>query len=163
MLAAQRAIEKGVPGAYVRWIMPYCLFGIRVDEADIPAISRLSDVEIATSGNLDAKYRCQECRKRTSVFVRSIGTALKPSCEHCNGRRLTRLISRVVVGRSGSSASDDFDERALADVDENDPRSVARWARRMRDQMGDELGPDFDQAIEQMEEGHFPEEGGDDD
>ena len=106
------------------------------------------------------EYRCQDCRKRTSVFVRSIGTAVKPRCEHCQSRRLTRLISRVAVGRSSSSASGDFDERTLAGVDENDPRSVARWARRMRNEMGDELGPDFDQAIEQMEEGHFPQEDG---
>ena len=109
------------------------------------------------------EYRCQDCRKRTSVFVRSMGTAVKPRCEHCQSRRLTRLISRVAVGRSSSSPSGDFDERALAGVDENDPRSVARWARRMRNEMGEELGPDFDQAIEQMEEGHLPEEGGDDD
>jgi hypothetical protein len=29
--------------------------------------------------------------------------------------------------------------------------------------MGEELGPDFDQAIEQMEQGQFPEEPGGDD
>ena len=51
----------------------------------------------------------------------------------------------------------------LADVDENDPRSVARFARRMRNEMGEELGPDFDQAIDQMEAGEMPEENGADD
>jgi len=46
----------------------------------------------------------------------------------------------------------------LADVDESDPRSMARWARRMRDEMGEEMGPDFDEAIEQMEAGELPDE-----
>ena len=104
------------------------------------------------------EYRCPDCRKRTSVFVRSIGAALDPRCEHCGGRRLSRLISRVAVGRSSAGSVGDFDERMLADVDENDPRSVARWARRMRNEMGEDLGPDFDQAMEQMEAGQFPED-----
>jgi putative FmdB family regulatory protein len=108
------------------------------------------------------EYGCLDCRKRTSVFVRSMSTTVKPRCEHCGGRKLRRLISRVVVARGSASSLDDFDERSLGDVDENDPRSVARWARKMRNEMGDELGPDFDQAIEEMEAGHFPEEPGDD-
>lgn len=104
------------------------------------------------------EYRCEACRKRTSVFVRSFTAAVTPRCEHCGSRRLRRLISRVAVVRSGESAFDDFDERMLSDIDENDPRSVARWARRMRDEMGEDLGPDFDEAIDQMEAGQFPDD-----
>ena len=106
------------------------------------------------------EYRCRACRKRTSVFVRSMSTAVKARCEHCDSTKLNRLVSRVVAPRSGGDSLDSFDESMLADVDENDPRSVARFARRMRDEMGDELGPDFDQAIEQMEGGEMPDEGG---
>jgi len=103
------------------------------------------------------EYRCQSCRKRTSVFVRSIGATVSARCEHCGGQRLSRLISRVAVVRSEDDAFGGLDESMLADVDENDPRSVARWARRMRSQMGEELGPDFDEAIEQMEAGQVPD------
>ena len=106
------------------------------------------------------EYRCHGCRKRTSVFVRSIATAANPRCEHCGSAKLSRLISRVAVVRPGGGSLDDFDESALADVDENDPRSVARWARRMRNEMGEELGPDFDEAIDKMEAGEFPEDDG---
>lgn len=107
------------------------------------------------------EYRCHACGKRTSVFVRSIGTAVTAKCEHCGSRRLSRLISRVVVPRSRSSL-DDFDESMLADVDESDPRSMARFARRMRDEMGEDMGPEFDQAIEQMEAGQLPDDEDDD-
>lgn len=109
------------------------------------------------------EYGCQDCRKRSSVFVRSMSVAVEPRCQHCGGGKLRRLMSRVAVARGTSSSFEDFDERSLADVDENDPRSVARWARKMRNEMGDELGPDFDQAIEQMEAGQFPDEAGGDD
>jgi hypothetical protein len=80
---------------------------------------------------------------------------VKPRCEHCGSANMRRLISRVVAGRSSSSA-DDLDERMFTDVDENDPRSVARFARRMREEMGEDMGPEFDEAIEQMEAGEMP-------
>lgn len=50
------------------------------------------------------------------------------------------------------------DSLSGADVDENDPSSVARWARKMGQQMGeDELGEDFDQVVDELEEGGAPE------
>jgi putative FmdB family regulatory protein len=108
------------------------------------------------------EYRCEACRKRTSVFVRSMSATVKATCEHCGSAKLSRLISRVAVGRpAGGGSLDDFDESMLADVDENDPRSIARFARRMRDEMGEDMGPDFDEAIEQMEAGEMPEDGDD--
>ena len=107
------------------------------------------------------EYRCNECRKRTSVFVRNMTTAVKARCEHCDSPKVSRLISRVAVARSAGGSPDDFDESVLADVDENDPRSIARFARRMRDETGEDMGPDFDQAIEQMEAGEMPDDDGD--
>ena len=107
------------------------------------------------------EYGCRDCRKRTSVFVRSIGAAVEERCEHCGSGQVSRLISRVAVGRSGDS--DSFDESLLSDVDENDPRSIARFARRMRDETGEELGADFDEAIDKMEAGEFPDDDGGDD
>ena len=103
------------------------------------------------------EFGCSDCRRRTSVFVRSIGGEFDARCEHCGGANVRRLVSRVAVGR-GASTEDGFDERLLADVDEHDPRSMARFARRMRDEMGEDLGPDFDEAIEQMEAGQLPDD-----
>jgi hypothetical protein len=61
--------------------------------------------------------------------------------------------------RSADSMLDSYDEsKMLADVDENDPRSVARWARRMSAEAGEDLGPDFDEMVERMEAGEMPEE-----
>jgi putative FmdB family regulatory protein len=106
------------------------------------------------------EHRCQACGKRSSVFVRSMSAPVKPHCPHCGSRKLSRLISRVAVGRAAAGSLDSFDERMLAGVDESDPRSMARLARRMRDEMGEEMGPEFDQAIEQMEEGIMPDDDG---
>ena len=45
------------------------------------------------------------------------------------------------------------DSADLSGVDENDPKSMARWAKKMGQQMGgDELGEDFDQVVDEMGE-----------
>jgi hypothetical protein len=50
------------------------------------------------------------------------------------------------------------DPSRLGEVDENDPRSMARWARKMQREMGEDLGSEFDEMVEQMESGQLPEE-----
>jgi hypothetical protein len=90
-----------------------------------------------------------------------MSTTVRAKCDHCGSARMSRLISRVVVQRSRGSP-EDFDEGMLADVDENDPRSMARFARKMRDEMGEDLGPEFDDAIMQMEDGIMPDDDADD-
>jgi hypothetical protein len=44
-------------------------------------------------------------------------------------------------------------------LDEDDPRAVARWARQMKDAMGEELdmGPEFDRALARIESGEDPD------
>jgi putative FmdB family regulatory protein len=114
------------------------------------------------------EYRCEECRRRVSVFPRSMAAPVSVTCDRCGSVRLTRLVSRFGVVRSADSVLDSYDEsKMLADVDENDPRSVARWAHRMSAEAGEDLGPDFDEMVERMEAGEMPEgltgEEGDDD
>jgi hypothetical protein len=45
----------------------------------------------------------------------------------------------------------------LKGVDEDDPRSVARWARNMQRQTGEDLGPEFDSALNRIESGEDPD------
>ena len=104
------------------------------------------------------EYRCEDCRRRVSVFVRSIGATPDAACDRCGGRRLSRLFSRFAVVRSAGGSGDDFDESMFADVDEDDPRSVARFARRMQAESGEELGPEFDEMVERLEAGEMPDE-----
>ena len=106
------------------------------------------------------EYRCNRCRRRVTVFQRTIQAAAAPACSHCGASDLTRLISRVAVVRSEESHLDSLaSDASLADLDESDPRSVARWARRMGRQMGEDLGPEFDEMVERMEAGEMPDEG----
>jgi putative FmdB family regulatory protein len=100
------------------------------------------------------EYHCQDCRRRVSILVRSISHPAAPACPRCGGRNLDRLMSRFARVRSEESRLDALaDPSALGGLDENDPQSVARWAKKMGKEMGEDLGEDFDQVMEEaMEE-----------
>jgi hypothetical protein len=65
----------------------------------------------------------------------------------------------VAVLRGEDSFSDGIDESSLADIDENDPRSVARWVRKMSRDMGEPLDADMEADLERMESGEMPDDG----
>jgi len=100
------------------------------------------------------EYRCPDCGKRPSIFFRSLAAVeAAPTCPLCGGRHLTRLISRTAQVLSEDSRLDRLSDSDLSDVDENDPKSMARWAKKMGQEMGgDELGEDFDQVVDEMGE-----------
>ncbi|MCS6844181.1 MAG: hypothetical protein NZ528_07660 [Caldilineales bacterium] len=107
------------------------------------------------------EYRCSDCRRRVSIWWRSFGDAERGTavCPRCGSVHLTRLVSRVAVLRSEDSRLDDLsDPSALADLDENDPRSIGRWMRRMSDELGEDLGDEFTEVVERLEAGESPEE-----
>ena len=113
------------------------------------------------------EFRCQNCGRRTSVFTRAIGDVVEAVCFHCGSEEMSRLFSRVAVVRSGEDAGSGLDESSLGDVDENDPRSMARWVRKMSREMGEPLDTQMESELERMEAGEMPDDwdgdGGDDD
>ncbi|GIW09638.1 MAG: FmdB family transcriptional regulator [Dehalococcoidia bacterium] len=105
------------------------------------------------------EYRCNACRRKQSLFFRSFATVAEPVCPSCGSTDMTRLVSLFAVHRSEESRLEDFsDPSTFGDLDENDPRSVARWARRMSAEMGEDLGPEFDEMVDRLESGELPDE-----
>lgn len=42
------------------------------------------------------------------------------------------------------------DPTTFAGLDENDPRSIAQWAKKMGKELGEEAGEDWDEMVDQM-------------
>jgi putative FmdB family regulatory protein len=110
------------------------------------------------------EYRCNHCRKKVSILTLRVSEKVDERCEHCGSTSLTRLLSRFATARSEESRLDSLaDPSKLAGLDENDPRSMARWMRKMGKEMGEEFGgAEFDEMVNEMESGQTPDdEGGD--
>ena len=106
------------------------------------------------------EYRCLDCRKRAAIYQSYADYGRVPvACPHCGSARLERRIGRVRVARSEESRLDAVsDPGDWGDVDENDPRSVARMMRRMGSEMGEEMPAEFDEVVDRLEAGESPEE-----
>jgi hypothetical protein len=67
-------------------------------------------------------------------------------------------MSRVRLVRSEESRLDDLaDPSGFPDLDENDPKSLGSWMRKMSGEMGEDLGPEFDEVVGRLESGEDPE------
>ncbi len=111
------------------------------------------------------EYRCLDCRRRFSVFWRTYSDATESPqavCSHCGSKNVKRLVSRVCTVRSEESRMEDLaDPSAWGDLDEDDPKSMGRFMRKMMSEMGDEvgeLGPEFEEVVDRLESGQDPEE-----
>ncbi|MHB1004272.1 MAG: FmdB family zinc ribbon protein [Chloroflexota bacterium] len=105
------------------------------------------------------EYRCQACGLRQSVFFRSFAADAPIKCRRCGSSELRKLISSFYAPKSEDALLESLaDPGNLGDVDENDPRSMARWARRMAQETGEDLGSDFDEMVDHMEAGDMPED-----
>ncbi len=107
------------------------------------------------------EYRCHQCQRRVSLLWRSMSAATEsqPVCPRCGSTQLSRLISKVAVLRSEESRMDNLaDPSSLGDLDENDPKSLARWMRKMSGEMGEDLGDEFREVVDRLEAGENPEE-----
>jgi putative FmdB family regulatory protein len=115
------------------------------------------------------EYRCADCRRKTTVVTLAVSVAVDPVCGHCGGRNLAKLVSRVAVRKSEESRLEGMaDPSALSGLDESDPKSVARWMKKMGREMGEEAGEGFDEEVDKaMEDAERDTEaggeGGDDD
>jgi putative FmdB family regulatory protein len=107
------------------------------------------------------EFRCNACRRRSSVFTRAVRSDASAACEHCGSPDTARLFSRVAVLRSDSD--DGFggmSESAFANVDESDPRSMARFMRKMSRDMGEPLDASMEADLDRMEAGEMPDDDG---
>ena len=105
------------------------------------------------------EYRCQQCKNRVSVRMSYSEYDNKiPLCSVCESNQLQRIISRVRVSRSEDSRIESLsDPSNFGDVDENDPRSIGKFMRRMGNEMGEDMGPEFNEMVGRLEAGEDPE------
>lgn len=105
------------------------------------------------------EYRCQNCRRlvRLTFSFTDYGKA-EAVCPHCQSKKLKRRISRVAVAKSEDARVDSLmDDSALAGLDEEDPRSIGRFMRKMSREMGEDLGDEFNEVVDRLERGEDPE------
>ena len=95
-------------------------------------------------------------------MVLSLARAGEVRCGHCGSADLEKLWSRFASPKSEDARLEAMsDPSAFGGLDEHDPRSVAKFMKKMGQEMGEDVG-DLEQAMEE-EMGGGGSMGGDDD
>ncbi len=96
------------------------------------------------------EYRCNDCGKVSEFLLIKTDETFIPECKRCKSKKMTRILSRVRVVRSEESRMESLaDPSKWGDLDEKDPRSMARWMKKMGKELGEEMGEDVDQMVEE--------------
>jgi putative FmdB family regulatory protein len=105
------------------------------------------------------QYRCLNCKKRFEVFLSYTEYGVKEVlCLHCTSNQVQRRIGRIRIAKSEESRMDDLTDTPNLEGLENDPRALGRMMRKMSNEMGEEVGPEFDEVVDRLESGQSPED-----
>lgn len=96
------------------------------------------------------EFECRSCHRKTTALVMVRERIGEVRCRHCGGADLERLWSRFASPKSEDARLENLaDPSALGGLDENDPKAVAQFMKRMGREMGEDFGDDIDQAIDE--------------
>ncbi|MFQ5933235.1 MAG: FmdB family zinc ribbon protein [Dehalococcoidia bacterium] len=105
------------------------------------------------------EYICASCRTRTSVFVRSINSAVEPACGSCGGRELSRAVSGFAYHKSEQARLEEAgspQSNPTSDDYYKDPRNIGRWAEKRLDDLGVEMPDEAKKMIDAARDGEMP-------
>ena len=96
------------------------------------------------------EYKCKNCSKVFSL-LEGVGTIkANRACPVCKSSDLQKLISMFSTSKSEEARLEALaDPSNLTGIDENDPSSIAKWAKKMGKAMGEDMGDEIDEMIEQ--------------
>ena len=82
------------------------------------------------------EFECRRCHMKTTALVLSRARVAEVRCRACGGADLEKLYSRFASPKSEDARLESLaDPSAMGDIDENDPRSVARLMKKMGREM----------------------------
>lgn len=106
------------------------------------------------------EYRCNNCKRVVSILVRGFSGAPDVTCTFCGSKDLSRSVSRFSVLKTDHERMGDVleDSALVRGLEQNDPRALAEWSRRMGQEGGTVPEPEFKEMMERLERGEMPAE-----
>ncbi|MFO7540403.1 MAG: FmdB family zinc ribbon protein [Chloroflexota bacterium] len=104
-------------------------------------------------------FICQDCQKPVQLFISyaEYDTA-DPDCPLCGSHHMRRRIGRIGLAKSEEARMDSLmDDTALAGLDEEDPKALGHFMRKMSREMGEDLGEEFGEVVDRLESGESPD------
>jgi putative FmdB family regulatory protein len=97
------------------------------------------------------EYECNHCRSRVQILVMKQEEERSLVCPACKGSELKKLISRVAYHVSETDRLASYDpKKSQGDSFYSDSRNIGLHARKRAQQMGVDLGSDFEAKLDKL-------------
>ncbi len=118
------------------------------------------------------EFYCSDCHTIFNFLSRRVNTDKRPDCPKCGRPELERQVSRFAFSRGIEKETEDglpdMDgerlEKAMLElagemegVDENNPRQLAGFMRKLTEATGVNFGSEMEEAMRRLEAGEDPE------
>ncbi|MDN5278011.1 MAG: hypothetical protein PWR01_1976 [Clostridiales bacterium] len=96
------------------------------------------------------EFFCVSCKKKFSVLCKIDERDAEKTCSVCGSKDTRRMVSRFKTVRSEEQLMENLaDPSSLSGIDENDPKSMAAWAKKMAREMGENMDDEIDAMAEE--------------
>lgn len=102
------------------------------------------------------EYKCKDCSRLTSAFVRNVEREVAPACQHCGGRT-SRTLSRFAIHKSEQRVREEYGAVPRSAEEYKDPRQIGRWVEKKFDDYGMELPSEAREMIDAARDGDLPD------
>jgi len=102
------------------------------------------------------EYKCRDCSRLTSQFVRNTSNEVPPACQHCGGKT-ARALSRFAYHKSESRVLEQYGDMPRGVDDYKDPRQIGRWVEKKFDDYGMDLPDEAREMIDAARDGELPD------
>jgi len=96
------------------------------------------------------EFICGGCRKIYTVLVGVTAAGDSAICPRCGSQSGERRMSRFAHSAPAANAADLMESGRVTGSD--DPRVMEQWAKDMSKAVGEDLGPEFDEYIQDAAE-----------
>jgi putative FmdB family regulatory protein len=113
------------------------------------------------------EFRCNECQRTASFFVRTVNDPLSPVCPACGSTSLERCISKFAVHKTTAAVHEESGPPGMFSQDPSyykDPRNIGRWTEHRLKELGVDMESEeyrdtfkgVKESIEAAREGEMP-------
>lgn len=118
------------------------------------------------------EFYCADCHAIFNFLSRRVSTDKIPTCPRCNRQTLEKQVSAFAISKNLDKPAEgmpDIDESKIEQammtlagdmekMDEEDPKAMANFMRRLSSMTGLDLGEGAEEALSRLEAGEDPEQ-----
>lgn len=100
------------------------------------------------------EYRCKKCKHHFELFQSYAEYGqMAVTCPKCGSDNVQRLIGKVRIARTEERRIEEMVDPSQLNGIEDDPKALGRLMRRMGAESGEQIEPEFEEMISQLENG----------